>query len=309
MNLKALFQRLSIKDNTPLQQSIYQITDGIAIDKNRGVVKYLDEPADSQSKVDLSVENNPHEPEVRNLKVEIETNNGVEIRIIPVTFYSIFRRFRDEDERVKESDANPLIYALKNERGWSISRSDRNKIMAILKKVAVKFKREFNGNVTIVMPSSKGLNDAFAKCMQEVAPNTKLITKMLSKRKAMEIYENVEKIGKSPFQEYYKNKKGGVDEALQRLFDLCDDMSKRGEGNFTFHDIPSTGGMRDLITKTLMYTDRSFAQYAEAINGKDILLLDDSLYHGNTIRDAVELIESVFKPKSYTALTMFSRAY
>ena len=47
--------------------------------------------------------------------------------------------------------------------------------------------------------------------------------------------------------------------------------------------------------------------YYKDINGKDILLIDDTLTFGQSIVESVNLILDAYTPKSITVLTMFSR--
>ena len=49
-----------------------------------------------------------------------------------------------------------------------------------------------------------------------------------------------------------------------------------------------------------------FGKYAKEIYQHNILLLDDSISRGQTIKNACDILNS-FQPKSITVLTMFSK--
>lgn len=297
MNLKQLFRKAGNKPYISLQQAIYHISDGVSIDAARNLVEYLDEPADEQSLVDLSIENNPYPPEI--LKVKL--TNG---EIVEATVYSIFRRY--EDNNGEFTDANPLIYAMKNINGWHFKKDGREKIMKLMNEIAKKIKNEIGKDITIMLPSSSELNKTFAKSLQNIVPQTKIFTEMISKRNAMDVYREIVEGDINEFKKYFKN---NINEKLRELKGYCEKMAKRHKGMFSYHEIPTGTKMRDLIMNSLKYEDIDMYEYSKAINNKNILIIDDSLYHGNTVKNAIKMIGDTFSPKSYTVLTMFSKSY
>ena len=46
--------------------------------------------------------------------------------------------------------------------------------------------------------------------------------------------------------------------------------------------------------------------YADLINGKDVLVFDDTITTGKTISDSGKAITEMFAPKSITFITLFS---
>ena len=83
-------------------------------------------------------------------------------------------------------------------------------------------------------------------------------------------------------------------------------MNKQRNGNFTYHLLPSNDEYRKYITKTLSCDEYSRGRYANEIYDHNILLLDDSISEGASIKNACDILMS-FQPKSITVLTMFSK--
>jgi hypoxanthine-guanine phosphoribosyltransferase len=54
--------------------------------------------------------------------------------------------------------------------------------------------------------------------------------------------------------------------------------------------------------------ETSCAQYMPMFNDKNILILDDSISRGATIKNACNIIKD-FSPKTITVLTMFFKKY
>lgn len=77
---------------------------------------------------------------------------------------------------------------------------------------------------------------------------------------------------------------------------------------FQFHKIGDME-MRKVIEHTIKLSDEFYGKYIDAINGKNVLVIDDSLTHGNTIREACKIIANAYTPKSITVLTLFSPLY
>ena len=46
-----------------------------------------------------------------------------------------------------------------------------------------------------------------------------------------------------------------------------------------------------------------------AQNLRDILFIDDSIHASQTVKEAVNIINSIYNPKSVTVLTLFSKLY
>lgn len=84
-------------------------------------------------------------------------------------------------------------------------------------------------------------------------------------------------------------------------------MNLKNNGVFSYKYI-STLAYRESIEKSLSieFDDDLSMQYRNAINGKNVLVLDDTVESGKTLSDSAEAIRSMFDPLSITFLTLFS---
>ena len=77
---------------------------------------------------------------------------------------------------------------------------------------------------------------------------------------------------------------------------------------FRFHLIKDME-MRKVIEHTIKISDEFYGQYVDAINEKNILIIDDSIALGSTIKQACQIITDAYTPKSISVLTLFSPLY
>ena len=77
---------------------------------------------------------------------------------------------------------------------------------------------------------------------------------------------------------------------------------------FQFHKIPDME-MRKCIEHTIKLSDDFYGEQVDAINGKHVLVIDDSLTTEGTIKQACQIIADDFTPASITVLTLFSPLY
>ena len=62
-------------------------------------------------------------------------------------------------------------------------------------------------------------------------------------------------------------------------------MDEEKGGYFTRHYVRDAK-MRDVLNKTLKLTNDAVARQSRLIDGKDVLLIDDSISRGQTIKEA-----------------------
>ena len=65
--------------------------------------------------------------------------------------------------------------------------------------------------------------------------------------------------------------------------------------------------MREVLDFTFKISDDMFAEFANKINGQDILIIDDTISRGQSIKEACQIIMESYAPKSITVLTLLSR--
>ena len=249
----------------------------------------------------------------------LEHNPVVDTATIPgITVYSIFQR----NDAIQQ-DGNPLIYALKgsNEHGWNISDENRTKLTERIQAIVGMFCEKHPVDFTIVVPSGGGVNSMLRDILSEVLSGQDkeniILNNTLEKMTVDEVEEEMfEK--DSPFSQEFD-----TPEKKQRAWEKIKDSfaRMRSENNGVFsYKMVRPPRYREWITKTLKFSDRTdIAEMASKLPGKNILIIDDTITFGNTIRSAANLIRDTisnikydidtvgqFAPASISALTLLS---
>ena len=269
--------------NEAVAQSIDSvINEGIDFDPNTKTVSY--NPSHEEN-VDTSIEHNP-------------TMDG---DIVPnVQVWSIFKR-----KRGLRGDGNPLVYALKGEGGWTFrNERDRIAIERQFDAIATKFATMYPVGVTILMPSGSELNMHIADVVMSKSRNAELIEGVICKLTTEEVDDIVLDFN-SKFREFYKDEFNSKYYELGRYLDL---MDKERNGYFSRHLIKNNQ-MRDVLDSTLKLSNDRFAEFANKINGQDVLIIDDTISRGQTIKEACQIMLESYAPKSITVLTLLSKLY
>jgi hypothetical protein len=262
-----------------IREKLYRALDeGIDFDPQTKTVSY--NPT-HENNVDTSIENNP--------SYNKELVSGVQV-------WSVFKR-----KRGLRGDGNPLIYALKGE-GWAFrSEEDRLAIERQFDAIATKFAKAYPIGVTILIPSGSELNKHIADVVMSKSKDAELIEGVICKLTTEEVDEIVLDF-RSKFREFYKDDFNSKYFELGRYLDL---MDKERNGYFSRHLIKNNQ-MRDILDSTLKLSDDRFAEFANKINGQDILIIDDTISRGQTIAEACQIIRDSYSPKSITVLTLLS---
>ena len=269
--------------NEAVAQSIDSvINEGIDFDPNTKTVSY--NPSHEEN-VDTSIEHNP----------------TMDVDIVPnVQVWSIFKR-----KRGLRGDGNPLVYALKGEGGWTFrNERDRIAIERQFDAIATKFATMYPVGVTILMPSGSELNMHIADVVMSKSRNAELIKGVICKLTTEEVDDIVLDFS-SKFREFYKDEFNSKYYELGRYLDL---MDKERNGYFSRHLIKNNQ-MRDVLDSTLKLSDDRFAEFANKINGQDVLIIDDTISRGQTIKEACQIMLESYAPKSITVLTLLSKLY
>ena len=269
--------------NEAVAQSIDSvINEGIDFDPHTKTVSY--NPSHEEN-VDTTIEHNP-------------TMDG---DIVPnVQVWSIFKR-----KRGLRGDGNPLVYALKGEGGWTFrDESDRNAIEKQFDAIATKFATMYPVGVTILMPSGSELNMHIADVVMSKSRNAELIKGVICKLTTEEVDDIVLDFN-SKFREFYKDEFNSKYYELGRYLDL---MDKGRNGYFSRHLIKNNQ-MRDVLDSTLKLSDDRFAEFANKINDQDVLIIDDTISRGQSIKEACQIMLESYAPKSITVLTLLSKLY
>ena len=64
--------------------------------------------------------------------------------------------------------------------------------------------------------------------------------------------------------------------------------------------------MRNVLLNTLKVSPDRYAKDSKIINGQDILIIDDTISRGQSIKEACRIMMESYAPKSITVLTFSS---
>lgn len=222
---------------------------------------------------------------------------------VKIPVWSIFLRKGGD---IYGRDGNPLLYALKNEKNWHFYPDDgeRDKFISQIDKILMNFLSFFPLDLTVVVPSSNDLNYLLARRIKKLRPEAEIITNALRKMTTEEVNAAIHKKD-SKFIKIF----GSSPKRLNAVFKIVDDaiimMNNKHNGYFTYHELPPKGGYREAITDVLTYNESTKTYYAKEIFNRAILVIDDSIASGATLKSACKILEN-FDPKSISILTLFS---
>ena len=163
----------------------------------------------------------------------------------------------------------------------------------------------YQTDITVVMPSGSQLNNMIAQAIKRKDKHSFIINDLLRKLTTNEVWESLDALD-SPFRKRFGQTRYEWDKTCADMKDAFRKMDKQRNGKFTYHLLPKNDEYRKYITLTLSCDEYSRGKYADKLYNHNILLLDDSISEGATIKNACDILNT-FQPKSITVLTMFSK--
>lgn len=269
------------KLNEIVKETVSQVLEGIDIDKENLTVGF------NPTHQDYIYTNDPWNPKpiynmVRGYKV-----------------ISIFSR-KMSDDRL---DGNPLIYALKG-KDWQL-KHPKYDIMALLRRfVAVTKELKEHYDVIITIPSSNALNTEILQKVKRLIPHSDAFSDFFQKYNANDVYERF--LDSEWLSRTYANE-ADRKKMHRNIYKALDNMCKLNRGIFSYKFIKPVE-LRDAIKQSMGISDKYQDEfsYADRINGKNILIIDDTVTSGKTLSDSADAIMEMYDPKSITFLTLFS---
>lgn len=257
--------------------------------------KTFNEGVDFDTETKTVAYNSSHENYV---DISIENNPTIGGEIVPgVQVWSIFKRKKGKTRK----DGKPLVCALKGE-GWTFrSEEDREAIEKQFDLIASKFVSMYQKGITVLIPSGNELNKHIADIVLSKSENGELIEGVICKLTTEEVNDIVLDFN-SKFREHYKD---NFNSAYYRLDRFLDQMDKELKGTFSRHLIKDPE-MRDVLDFTLKVSEDIYAEFANKINGQNILIIDDTIGSGQSIKEACRIMMESYAPKSITVLTLSS---
>lgn len=198
---------------------------------------------------------------------------------------SIFKRNKKYDKL----DGNPLVYALKDIFGWKISDQDIIKLLKQFIRISEKIEPKYDTIISI--PSSNKLNKLFLERINKIIKcDVEIKDQIFTKMYIEDVLENID------FSIMSDIESNAMNYAFSEM-----------EGEyFKFKTIPVD--LRKYIKKIWAgFYSSGQLHAAQHINGKDILVLDDTIASGQTISSFCDAIIENYTPRSITIITLFSK--
>lgn len=279
MDMKTNFSRLG----EITKESVHEVLDeGIDVDDDNLTVSY-----------------NPSNEEHLETLVITDRSLTKDKYVPSVVVWSIF-----QCKNGCKGDVNSLVYALKNEKGWRFKTiEDKNAILNQIHLIADKFFKTHNYPVTIVLPFNGPLNVYVLEIAKQYNKDIKVIDDLM-------IYLSVEEVREmliapnSLFRETFQSER----DFYRALNDFDRYTSKMIDEVFRTH-LVENNKLRKTIEQTFQIQESIVYNYMSAINNNDILILDDNVGFGSSIKNLYNEIRAYYSPKSITVLTLFSEKY
>ena len=261
-----------------LKEELDTLVEGIDVDYNTRTVSFN---SNHENNVDTSIAVNP-------------TYNGIN----GINVISIFKRKRNDEN----TDGNPLIYALKGKNDWHFKNpeSDISNLLKQFIRISEKIRPEYDTIITV--PSQNVLNTNILHRLNKIIKCKYTISDYLYKTMSEDVFENY--IDWSAIYKDFGDRKG--DSIQKELGKSFYKMEEENHGYFSYRFIKDSN-LRKYITKTMYSNDNEIIEYAPYVNGKDILILDDTISSGSSISEATKLIQETFIPNTITVITLFSK--
>lgn len=262
-----------------------------------------------QNGLDISLKTNPV---CYDLPVYIEVFN----KTIKIPVISIFKRKPYTSD--KDIDGNPVLYALKHEHGYEFNtKQDKKLLLERFKLILTGVFKNTSGTIIlpnkksiyvptsgIAVPSTNELQTIIEDAISETNPDINILSGLLRKLYADEV-KTICCMPDSKFRNYWYNKGKDIDEIVELQDELSDILDDMPGNKFKRHNLPQY--LRKSVLTTLEISKNS--AYKSGINGKDILVFDDTITYGHSLKETINLIYDNYMPKSITILTMFSKKF
>ncbi|GHT55954.1 hypothetical protein AGMMS49982_22420 [Bacteroidia bacterium] len=224
------------------------------------------------------------------------TNNPTVYKVKGHDVISIFNRKYFGKGR---GDGNPLVCALKGIEGWKFANPQKDLLYLIRNALQISQKIDASYDVVITVPSSNEMNNRIMGYVKQIIPHIDVIDRYF------------EKTSMEEFDEYFnwnllvKDCGGNEDEAM-RIWGIINARLERSKCKYI----------------SSKHIDKRYVKYIEfvgvttnydilrdmvpRIDGKSVLILDDTMSSGRTISQCADAILETFNPKKVTIITVLS---
>lgn len=163
-------------------------------------------------------------------------------------------------------------------------------------------------NVLVHVPSTNKLNTLITTSIKKNFPDIEVVNKALYKLTYGEIltllddeinrdelWDNFYELGVNPNEIY---------DMIDSIEDIFLDIDPTLESLYQRHKIKDK-----IIRKAITATMSGNMKYKDNLYGKDIMLVDDSITYGASIKESLDILYTMYRPKSVIIVTMFSKLF
>ncbi len=227
-----------------------------------------------------------------------------------IEVWSIFKRVKSTNPLM--NDGLPLLLAMKDIvwKGfkWTIDEENLNKIYGQVDRIVRRLNKARKFDVAITTPTTNHLNKTILHRVNNLLNLPDKIVTPITKIKNSEaeafIEQDKDKIPPEDYKDIMLIFKTKIYEDDPESDISLDDL-KRFPFQIKYITPPR---LRKYFAKMyeLNPTDAENIKMAERVNGKDVLVIDDTITSGASLSQYIDFIKLHFTPKSITVLTLFS---
>lgn len=225
--------------------------------------------------------NNTHQKLVN---TDINSNPTTTI-VHNISIHSIYKRIKT---RSNQWDGNPLIYALKNQKGYKLSKTELKKFLYSFYYILNKLLQDKNYDLILVLPSSSNVAKGVSKRASRCFAKDLVVQDIFEKQSIGEVVDKID-------IDMVTNK--GKQKELKRQLSKLQKVDR--DKTFSMKNVPPK--VREYFSPIKLQSEFDFSQY------KNILIIDDLLATGNSIKSARDIILTQNSKVNIEGLCLFSR--
>lgn len=214
------------------------------------------------------------------------------------------RRDVDKDDAIKKYDGNPLIYALKGENNWELfDEKQKDYIYKDAQSNLRKILTKMDIQTAILTPSKSSINSEIGYMVRFFDNSINIISDVMRKLTTQEVWEEISE--NETFFNYCKSHHLNYKEMIDKAYK---ELSTIKNGLYSSHDIVDNQ-LRNAISDSISLigiNEKLIDKYNELINDKDVMVIDDLIRSGSTMKSTMELVISNYSPKSIIGLSLLS---
>lgn len=234
----------------------------------------------------------------------------------------VISTFKRKASKYVKGDGNPALYALKKERNFELTNQQAflkrfnlilDTLVQTLDDILVLLPDHYfhwHPDTLIPLPSTNPLNTYITKSVASKFKGVNAVDNALRKLTYQEILDCINDDENMVYYDFWSALIANnfpIEDPQNIIRDLYNEFKKADptlQGTFKRHAIKNLK-IRNAITHTMALN----MAYYDEINGKNIVLLDDSITFGASIKETLKLLHTMYEPKSIIIITMFSEKY